>query len=189
MSFYENLYEVWGKNIKSLGWGSEQSQRCRFSILLRQDIEEGDTILDVGCGFADLKVFLLEQGYDNKYTGVEKEEQFRKIALTTHEDIDIFPSISKAFYKKYDWVFASGIFCFANSKNEWLLETTKLIDELYSACVKGTVINFLYGSGNNKKMHYTNLIEVSKIITNVGVEKFNIYSDYKNNDISLALYK
>ena len=115
MSFYVDLYKVWGKNIKSLGWGSERSQKCRFSILLREDINQADIILDVGCGFADLKTFLLQHNYNNQYVGVEREEQFRDIALQNHKNIEIFDSFEGATSenRKYDWIFASGIFCFA----------------------------------------------------------------------------
>ena len=189
MSFYTDLYQLWGDNVRSLGWGSKQSQECRFSILLKQDINEKDTILDVGCGFADLKSFLTRYGYDNQYVAVEKEEQFRNAALEKYTDIDIFPSIEETYCNNYDWVFASGIFCFTSSEDIWLLNTSSNIKDLYSMCRKGVVVNFLYGENKNTQMHYTNLSEISEIINNIEAKGFNIYSNYKNNDISLALYK
>ena len=189
MSFYTDLYQLWGNNVRSLGWGSKQSQECRFSILLKQDINKTDTILDVGCGFADLRSFLTKQGYDNQYAAVEKEEQFRKKILKEYTDIDIFTSIEEAYCNDYDWVFASGIFCFARNEDAWLLSASNTIKDLYSMCRKGVVVNFLYGNNKNTKMHYTNLAEISEIISNVEAKGFNIYSNYKHNDISVALYK
>ena len=190
MKFYADSYSKWGNDVRSLGRGSKESQQKRFSVLLQQEIEAEDTILDVGCGFADLKSYLLDNGLDNQYIGVEREEHFREVASQNHRDIKMYASTQGIEFQKYDWVFASGIFCFAPKDGTcWISDTATFIDSLHSRAKKATVVNFLYGKGTNEKMHYTNLRELSEIINIIAASKFNICGSYKQNDISLILYK
>jgi hypothetical protein len=41
------------EGVKSLGWGSDYSQKKRFDILLDIGVDINDSVLDVGCGYGD----------------------------------------------------------------------------------------------------------------------------------------
>lgn len=69
---YNKRYEQYGRDIKTVGWGSEQSQRLRFEVLFRGLNPKGKTILDVGCGLGDLIPFLENQtDGDFNYIGID----------------------------------------------------------------------------------------------------------------------
>jgi SAM-dependent methyltransferase len=54
---YGERYGRLGRHIRSLGWGCEEDQDIRFKQSLRLLPEQVGTLLDIGCGFADLLTF------------------------------------------------------------------------------------------------------------------------------------
>lgn len=73
---YNKRFEQHGRDIKTVGWGSEQSQRLRFEVLFRGLNPKGKTILDVGCGLGDLIPFLESQtDGDFNYIGIDIAEK------------------------------------------------------------------------------------------------------------------
>jgi SAM-dependent methyltransferase len=69
---YNTRYEQYGRDIKTVGWGSAASQIIRFEALFRGLDAKSKTILDVGCGLADLVPFLGQRtGGDFRYIGID----------------------------------------------------------------------------------------------------------------------
>ena len=58
MKLYTDLYNQYGENVRSLNWGSQQSQHLRFEAMTNNLDLNNQTILDVGCGFGDFYKFL-----------------------------------------------------------------------------------------------------------------------------------
>lgn len=69
---YNTRFDQYGRDIKTVGWGSEPSQRLRFEVLFRGLDPKGKTILDIGCGLGDLIPYLesLTNG-DFHYIGID----------------------------------------------------------------------------------------------------------------------
>ena len=75
-SLYNLRFDQYGRDIKTVGWGSEPSQRLRFEVLLRGLEPKGKTILDIGCGLGNLIPFLEEcTGGDFSYIGIDVAEK------------------------------------------------------------------------------------------------------------------
>lgn len=73
---YNKRFDQHGRDIKTVGWGSEWSQRLRFEVLFRGLDPKGKTILDIGCGLGDLIPFLEQQtGGDFNYVGIDIAEK------------------------------------------------------------------------------------------------------------------
>lgn len=82
---YNKRFDRHGRDIKTVGWGSEQSQRLRFEVLLRGLDPKGKTILDVGCGLGDLIPFLEQQtGGEFNYIGIDIAEKLIGDACETY---------------------------------------------------------------------------------------------------------
>lgn len=82
---YNKRFDRHGRDIKTVGWGSEQSQRLRFEVLLRGLDPKGKTILDVGCGLGDLIPFLEQQtGGEFNYIGIDIAEKLIGDARETY---------------------------------------------------------------------------------------------------------
>ncbi|MFX1314072.1 MAG: methyltransferase domain-containing protein [Promethearchaeota archaeon] len=68
---YSNRYKNLGFSPKSLGWGCKEDQLERFQVIFNHVDLEGKTVMDIGCGFADLYLFLTEKGVKLNYIGVD----------------------------------------------------------------------------------------------------------------------
>ncbi len=68
---YSKRYRESGYNVKTLGWGSINQQRYRFSqTLFGFGADEVNSFLDIGCGFGDYFSFLNEKDVKvSSYTG------------------------------------------------------------------------------------------------------------------------
>lgn len=85
---YNKRFDQHGRDIKTVGWGSERSQRLRFEVLFRGLDPKGKTILDVGCGLGDLIPFLEQQtGGEFNYIGVDVAEQLICDARETYGSV------------------------------------------------------------------------------------------------------
>jgi SAM-dependent methyltransferase len=69
---YQNARDHGVKGFQALLWSSREGQAVRFEVIARALDLTGRTLLDVGCGRADLLVHLLERGTaPAHYTGLE----------------------------------------------------------------------------------------------------------------------
>ena len=130
--FYSDRVEQHGLAPESLDWGSRQSQERRFAILEEIGPLAGRSLLDVGCGLADLWDYLHRQGVEVDYTGYDvtpsmidrAQSRFPSLKLLA---MDLFsPARPKGHF---DYVVESGLFTFYN---EDLLKTA--VEIMFSMC-------------------------------------------------------
>lgn len=115
---YIQRYEAWlaeyGDSPRSLGWSQHSRQDIRFRILGAGAIADGQaSVLDVGCGFADLYTYLRRQGWEGEYTGLDIVPGVLQVARQKHPDLDLrlLDILSEGDQLgSYDYVIASGIF-------------------------------------------------------------------------------
>lgn len=75
-ALYNDRYDLYGNNLKTVGWGTSDDQILRFEILFRGLNPKGKTILDVGCGLGNLIDYLDKvTGGDFNYIGVDIAEK------------------------------------------------------------------------------------------------------------------
>jgi SAM-dependent methyltransferase len=84
-SLYNSRFDLYGRDIKTVGWGNEVSQNLRFEVLFRGLNLKGKTILDVGCGLGDLIPYLEQRtNGDFKYIGIDIAEKLVHNAILTY---------------------------------------------------------------------------------------------------------
>ncbi len=142
--FYQALIEKHGNSFRALNWGSAESQRKRFEVLSEAGIKSGDSILDVGCGLADLYAWMLEQNLVVNYTGIDitpsmtqaAQNRFPNTVITNSTIFDTELSIDI-----FDYVVASGIFFLR--KEDPMGHMEKVVSAMFKKSVKGIAFNSL----------------------------------------------
>lgn len=113
---YTKLYAKHGHSIGSLHWRSRHTQKLRFDALLRLSPQNGQSILDIGCGFGDFFTYLDKRFCRQKYFGCEIVPDFASISQANHPEAEIFQSCYlKLGNLRPDLIFASGIFGFGDT--------------------------------------------------------------------------
>jgi len=130
-----------------VGWLSVQEQELLFTALLLF-YQTNQTILDVGCGRADLYGFMkrIFQTDEILYTGMDMNPNIIKIAKRKYPDVNV---ISEEFLKddvndSFDWVVGSGLFNLNDYPN--MFDYAKnVVDKMYSKSNLGIAFNVLIG--------------------------------------------
>ena len=127
-----------------LGYRSVSSQTLRFEALCRLGDLSGLTVLDLGCGYGDLKPFLDGRFNGVNYLGIDflpefigtAEKRFGELAHTQFLCADFL----NASLPTVDVIIASGSLNYrtANAEHPW-----PIIYEMWRAARKGIVFNLL----------------------------------------------
>ena len=111
---YQKLYAKSGDSPASVQYACSASQRVRFSIL-SEGLDKEVSIIDLGCGLADMLPFLREQGFTGEYLGCDfvpefvehAKEKYRADELAQFQEFNI---LKDELPEGYDYVLISGIF-------------------------------------------------------------------------------
>ena len=141
---YTEGMNQYGYGAEALGWGKNGRQDVRFYALCEDVLKDKhSSVLDVGCGFADLYRFLKLNGWDGAYTGidivpalVDKGKELSPEADIRNCDLDV--SIGN-----FDYVVASGIF------NAKLIDChnsdhiASMVNTMFQVARKAVLVDFL----------------------------------------------
>ena len=187
--YYQNLFEQYGFDPKSVGWGSKMGkQSSRFEILCQIGNLSDSSILDVGCGFGDLYGYLRYRRMKVRYHGVDINSKLLEVGKK------IYPGISlenrdiekKKFHKKFDWVIASGI----TSHGSTYSHLSGIMKEMFRICKKGFAMNFVSNKVDyrEKNLFYSSpekILSITKSFAN----RFVLRHDYMPFEFTLFVYK
>jgi SAM-dependent methyltransferase len=156
---HQRAIQEYGYQPQALFWSSRDIQRIRFAQLISifadgpsHQTDQAWSVLDVGCGFGDLKAYLTEQGLSVDYQGIDispdmvesARYQYPGIAVQCADIFDLAPAP-----ESYDFVLLSGAL---NEVVENAVEGTEqhsgryakaVIRALYEACRHGVAFNLL----------------------------------------------
>jgi len=133
-----------GHHPHALYWSSREVQELRFAKLAEIGIQSGDCLLDVGCGFGDLRSWLLAQGIEVGYSGLDLSPDLLAEAGRLHPDVifhhgDLFDLAVPEH--SFDWIFLSG------ALNEQLHDggdyARATLARMFALCRKGVALNLL----------------------------------------------
>ncbi|NWF39577.1 class I SAM-dependent methyltransferase [Mariprofundus sp. NF] len=133
-----------GYHPNALYWSSREIQEIRFNVLADIGIQNGDSVLDVGCGFADFKSWIEGQGVPVHFTGVDISPDLIYTARERHPECELLCAELSDFELEngaFDWVVLSG------AMNEQLHDegeyARRQIARMYALCRKGVAFNML----------------------------------------------
>ena len=179
-----------GYHPNALYWSNEAIQKLRFKVLSAIGVATNDSILDVGCGFADLKTWLASQGIKTLYTGIDISPDLIAVAKEKDGDADLFVGdLYDGAFKalSFDWVLLSGALNEPyNDKGKY---AKKIIKEMYRICRKGVAFNLL----NNKaiKAHDLQSFDANEMLEYCLTlcPDCILRDDYLDNDFTIYMRK
>lgn len=122
--YYSSKFNEYGHDERSLGW-SKKKQNIRFFNLIRFLNLTNSSILDVGCGFADLLTYINNNKIDiESYHGIDLMDEFVIIAKSNHPNFakniiqKDFETFIEELNRTFDYIVASGIFGFKLKEND-----------------------------------------------------------------------
>ncbi len=141
---YANAAATHGGGFGSLLWASTHTQRARFDAIRRAADLSGKTVLDAGCGRADLLDYLVGMGVRvEHYIGLEAIEELATVAerkVSEHAQIVRcdFVVEPKRLFAATDWIVLSGSLNTLDTATFY-----KTIRYAFDAAIEGVVFNFL----------------------------------------------
>jgi len=134
----------YGHHANALYWSSREIQEIRFRVLAEIGIESGDSLLDVGCGFGDLKRWFDAQEMLVDFTGIDLSPDLICVAQEKHPNATLLCGELGDFDFKpqsFDWVVLSG------ALNEQLHDdgayARQTIACMFDLCRNGLAFNLL----------------------------------------------
>ena len=179
-----------------VGWLSTGEQELLFSALLLF-YSPNQSILDVGCGRADLSGYLnrVFSGNAIQYKGIDlnpnlinlAKEKFPEVAV---ENLDILNTDMGA---EYDWVVGSGLFNL-NDHPDMIEYAKQVIDKMYDKAKTGVAFNLLTGFPPDMSEEDINqLIQHSPSFwLEYLLEKYSkviCRADYMSGDVTFFIFK
>jgi len=179
-----------GYHPNALYWSGRDIQELRFSILAGIGIVAGDSLLDVGCGFADFNAWFTGHQGSLKYTGLDLSPDLLAQAARLNPDSTLiegdlfdFDCVDQAF----DWVILSG------ALNEQLHDNgdyaRRVIAHMYAICRKGVAFNLLDARhlvAHDLQSHLpADMLDWCRGIC----PDCRLIDDYLDNDFTIYLYK
>ncbi len=180
----------YGYHPNALYWSNKNIQDIRFKVLAEIGVASGDSVLDVGCGFADLKLWFEAQNIEVDYTGIDISPGLIEVAKKNHQDTSLFVGeLHDGKFKalSFDWILLSG------ALNEPYQDkgkyTKKVIKEMYRLCRKGVAFNLL--NENSVKAFDLQSFQPDEILKFCQTlsPKCQLRTDYLDNDFSVYMFK
>ena len=156
--YYEDLYNKYGYDYRSLDWKDPAGQKARYAAIF--DIVEmtggpkNFSIADIGSGLGHFYGYLKEQGFLKKfnidYSGYDINPKLVDAARKKHPETkfelkDILEGYST---QKFDYIISCGVFNIRLTDEAEHLEFVKeMMLRMYENCKIGTAVDFLSING------------------------------------------
>ena len=189
---YNERFGRFGRDVRTVGWGSRADQALRFDVLFRGLDPKGKTILDVGCGLGDLIPFLQERtGGNFRYIGIDIAESLVEDARKLHGGEGRLFLHGDVFMKdlpKVDISVLSGALSFRVKDISGYAKKT--LERMYELSEEAACLNFLskyvdYALAKNKHYNPETILAWGLRAT----RNVNLYHDYPLYEFTIQLFR
>jgi SAM-dependent methyltransferase len=190
---YNDRYEMHGRDVRTVGWGSTSDQLLRFENLFRGLNPTGKIILDLGCGLGDLVGYLHDCTKGNfRYIGIDLSEKLIEDSRRKWQGDNIEFRVGDIFdyadSKQPDIAVQSGALTLKIDNNETYAR--QVINKMFSLSTEAACLNFLSTYVDfqfEKNYHYSPeaMFSYAKSLT----RWVNLHHDYPLWEFTLQLRK
>src|SRR3990167_1333164 len=141
-TYYQDRLARYGDTVEALGWNAE-NQRRRFELLTR-GWDTNASVLDVGCGRADLWVYLKTQGWTGTYQGVDVVPEMVALAQKRVGTCRVLDAATESL-PACDYALASGVFNLDLGDYGFRSATLmqRILSHMWVACRRGMAFDCL----------------------------------------------
>jgi len=192
---YRNAFLQHGDAPEALLWSSE-GQQWRFEKLLdiagfnKQKPDEGNSILEIGCGLGHLYPLLVEQYGAVNYTGIDIVPELIAHASANHPGAQFVcrDVIASPMEKQFDFVFISGVFN-APYRTDSKAFMEALLTSAFAACSKALCFNFTSTHVNftSEDANYFDPQWVLSEALNKMSRNLEVHHHYRNCDVAVCV--
>ncbi len=187
---YKNLLAKHGDDLKSIQM-SQDGQLFRFKKLLEIGDLNGKSILDIGCGRADLYDYLRHEIKDFKYTGIDIVPELTKVAQSKYPDANIHcrDILEDPIDDTFDYIFISMVI--NNNIPNMEVFAKQLLNVAFKMANVGLGFNFVSSYVNHKNPNGINHdpVEMFDFCLNELSKQVTISHHYQRCDVSVFVYK
>ena len=190
---HQHAFRQFGHHPNALLWSGIKIQYLRFEQLAKINIQTRDSLLDVGCGFADLNFYLKQQNIPTQYQGIDIVEDFIVKAKVLYPKAQL--SVNDLFTldpepNSIDYLMLSGALNYVIDDADNKARQT--IEKMFATCRKGIAFNLLdnddqWSSSRNDLQTY-NKQEVESWVKKL-TSNYQIIDNYLDNDFTLLAWK
>ena len=177
--------------VKTLGWRDAHTQESRFAAFCRWGDLNGSKILDLGCGYGDLKYFLDECFDEFEYIGVDLMPEFIATARQRFAHVELTHFIQMDFsaggWPPVDVIFASGSL---NYRSNDLQHPYPIISQMWEQARLGIAFNLL----DDRKQESSGFIQAYDPVRILGFCRqldphAELLTDYHPEDFTILMRK
>lgn len=129
---------------QALGWNRAEGQQARFQALTRIGNLAWHSVLDAGCGYADLFPYLRQRYAGVQYHGIEQIPELLAVARARYQDTEGITLSGGDFLRQSlppaDYVLASGALNYRQRDARFIYQA---IEQLFGSCQLGLGFNLL----------------------------------------------
>ena len=193
--YYSDKIRAHGATPSGVDWNGADSQRLRFTQLLKLTDEQlVGTLNDVGCGYGALCDFLLETHREADYLGIDISEEMIAIAQKSHAKSKHCRFIvSPRPDRIADYTVASGIFNVRPGIDElsWQNHINGVLDSMRESSMKGFGFNCLtlYSDPERRRdyLHYADPCELFKFCKERYSRNVALLHDYELYEFTILV--
>jgi SAM-dependent methyltransferase len=184
-------FEKYGDDQRTLGWPKNKTW-LRYQVLTEAGDFNNRSILDLGCGYADLYAWLIDKGWKGEYTGYDIVPKHIEIAKNRYPELEIkeIDILENCTERTFDYVLACGVM---NAKvldenNEAYIE--KMLAKMFELARIAVVADFLspYVDFQGQWAYHPKMETIQTIINKL-TKRFTIRHDYMPYEFAVYIYK
>lgn len=141
---YSNRIKAENFSYDALRSGPWERREMRFDILTAVGIKEGDSILDVGCGYGDLADYFQRKNIQVDYTGYDINPDFISKAKEKYpqHNFQVLDIVNQE-YPNFDFIVSTTCFNLKLQFQDNYEFANQIISSMYKHASKGVAIDFL----------------------------------------------
>ncbi len=188
---YKDQFNKYGVSSNSLFFPGRK-QNVRFNVIKEIGISSADSILDVGCGFADLLTFLKKTiDYKGHYTGVDITPPFIDVCKKNQpgHDFRVGDILENTFTGKWDYVVLSGTVNISIGTTHFDF-VKRMVTKMFECSNKAISIDFvsIHGDNRNEYIYRADPSEIYNFCKTL-TKRVCIRNDYMPYEFAVYLFK